>query len=80
MEDIAILTKQLNDLKNNIKEKKVNSTDDANVNKLIADNIKLKHRLAILNRVCIGVDLIEYSTRLTIIPELAQMVHFDLSM
>lgn len=80
MEDIAILTKQLNDLKNNIKEKKVNSTDDANVNKLIADNIKLKHRLAILNRVCIGVDLIEYSTRLIIIPELEQMVHFDLSM
>ncbi|KAJ8964239.1 hypothetical protein NQ314_005038 [Rhamnusium bicolor] len=49
-EQINILKERLSELKQHIKNKSVRSTDDPDLNKVITENIKLKHRLTILNR------------------------------
>ncbi|XP_056630982.1 arginine--tRNA ligase, cytoplasmic [Diorhabda sublineata] len=51
LEQINILTTRLNELQNNINGTVLQpTTNDNNLNKLITENIKLKHRLNILNR------------------------------
>lgn len=51
---MQILVTQINDLKRRIKEDLNPAEESAELSKLTTENVKLKHRLAILNRVSCG--------------------------
>lgn len=52
-EQINVLKKRLSEIKELVKNKAVQPSDDPDLNKIITENVKLKHRLTILNRVSI---------------------------
>lgn len=50
-EQIKVLKRQLSEIQDLIKNKTVQPSEDPELNKVITENVKLKHRLSILNRV-----------------------------